>query len=378
MKRTGWWVSTFCVSAAVAAVLIARAGSASSPDDQSAAPRAVPAAASSAVEWRGLAIQVHTGFGVLDLFRPRLREIADLGANCVLISTAGYMEHARAQAIYIDGRKTPSPAEFNALLAECRKLGLRPILMPIVLLSHPRGSEWRGVIEPPDWKEWWEQYREFIVHFADIARDGGVEGLIIGSELVSTEKYTAEWIKVIAAAREHFPAGKLGYSANWDHYKPIQFWDKLDFVGMNSYYTLADKDSPSVDDVVAKWRPIHKQIFEWQRQVRKPIVMTEVGWCSQVGIARNPWNYYQNQKASPEGHEEQRRLYEAFLRVFNGTPGLMGVVWWEWQGDGGPTCHGYTPRGKPAEDVLRRWFAEGRKTAADAAAAAASSAPPTP
>lgn len=70
-----------------------------------------------------------------------------------------------------------------------------------------------------------------------------------------------------------------------------------------------------------------------------------------------PWNYYQNQRATPAALEEQRRLYEAFIRVWNNTPELMGVIWWEWNAsEGGPGDYGYTPKNKPAEQVLRRWF----------------------
>ncbi len=324
--------------------------------------------ASDDLEFRGVAIQMQTGFGPVEAYMPLIREVAELGADTVLLSSPGLMEHARAQAIFIDGRKTPSPADFRTLIHESHKLGLKVIVMPILLLSHPRGSEWRGVIEPPDWNGWWTQYREFVVHFADIARESGAEGFIIGSELVSTEKYTAEWVKTIEVLRKSLPKAKLGYSANWDHYKPVKFWDKLDFVGMTSYYKLADHKNPSVDQIVANWRPVYEEITEWQRKIGKPIVLTEVGWCSQTGTAMQPWNYYQNQHATPEGHEEQRRLYEAFLKVWDNAPGLGGVIWWEWTASpGGADDHGYTPKNKPAERVLREWFAKHKSQAADRA-----------
>lgn len=322
--------------------------------------------------YRGVAIQMQSGFGPKETYLPLIREVAALGANTVLLTTAGFMEHAQAQVIFIDARKSPSPEEFKELIRETKKLGLKVIVMPIVLLSRPRGSEWRGVIDPPDWDEWWTQYRDFAVHFADIARDGGADAYIVGSELVSTEKFTAQWVKTIEKVRRHYPHGALGYSANWDHYEPVQFWDQLDFVGMTSYYTLADKDNPTVDEIVEKWRPIYEKIAAWQKQIGRPIVLTEVGWCSQEGAARNPWNYYANMKGTAAGHEEQKRLYEAFLRVWGAAPILSGVIWWEWTGSaGGPDDHGYTPKNKPAEQVLRAWFAEAKAAEASSEADAA-------
>ena len=71
-----------------------------------------------------------------------------------------------------------------------------------------------------------------------------------------------------------------------------------------------------------------------------------------------PWNYYQNQKATLAGHEEQRRLYEAFLQVWDDSPIVAGAIWWEWSRDpGGDNDFNYTPRNKPAEHELRDWFA---------------------
>ncbi|RMF76353.1 MAG: hypothetical protein D6744_12415, partial [Planctomycetota bacterium] len=89
----------------------------------------------------------------------------------------------------------------------------------------------------------------------------------------------------------------------------------------------------------------------------------------QEGAATAPWNYYQNMKATPAGHEEQRRLYEAFLRAWDGADGLAGVIWWEWtDAPGGGEDFNYTPRGKPAEKVLRRWFQQTRAASPDVAA----------
>lgn len=314
-------------------------------------------------QYHGVAIQLSTGLHALATYRPLINQVADLGADTVLLSPSGTMEHARSQGLYVDARYTPSAEALGALIDQAHAHGLRVILMPIVLLSHPRGSEWRGVIDPPDWDDWWRQYREFLAYFADIAREHRAEVLMVGSELVSTEKYSAQWQRVIKLARERFH-GRLGYSANWDHYKPIQFWDRLDLIGMTSYYTLADRANPSVDEIVRRWRPVYEEITTWRKKIGKPLVLTEVGWCSQEGAAKAPWDYYQNMHATPAGHEEQRRLYEAFLKVWDHTPGLGGVIWWEWTtSEGGSDDYSYTPRNKPAEAVLRRWFAESRQPA---------------
>lgn len=361
------------VMAAVAALLWARNGdpaptATASPPPTRVAPGTVP--------YRGMAIQVASGhYRPGETYGQLLQECADLGANCVLLCFPGQMEHAASQSIFMDLRKIPPPEELKALVQQGNRLGLKVILMPVVLLRNPRGSEWRGVIDPPSWDAWWEEYEEFVLFFADVARAGGADALMVGSELVSTEKYTDRWRRLIAKARERFYGGKLGYSANWDHYRPIEFWDALDFVGMTSYYTLADRKNASVDDIMRRWLPIQAEILAWQRQIDKPLLFTEVGWCSQEGAATAPWNYYQNQHATPGGLEEQRRLYEAFIRVWGQSPELMGIIWWEWSpAAGGAGDYGYTPRGKPAEQLLRQWLG-GDRTPAPTSAPGASDAP---
>ena len=72
------------------------------------------------------------------------------------------------------------------------------------------------------------------------------------------------------------------YSANWDHYQTdkIGFWSELDYIGMTSYYKLAKKANPDITEVNSNWKRIKKEILEFQRDVGKPILFTEVGWCA--------------------------------------------------------------------------------------------------
>lgn len=315
--------------------------------------------------YHGVAWQIHYAPLAVEQAHTILPEIADLGADTVLISNAGYQEHAASKSFQIDPRVTPSAAEWEAIIDIAHHHGLRVVLMPIILLSEPRGNEWRGVIKPPSWDDWFEQYERFVLHFAKIAADNDVDVFMVGSELVSTEKYTDQWRKVIRSVRKAFP-GKLSYSANWDHYKVIQFWDDLDLVGMTSYYKLSSTPRPALSDLIESWAPLKRGLLRWQERVGKPLLFTEVGWCSQEGAAIEPWNYYRKQEATPEGLEEQRRCYRAFMETWRAeiwptgpakVPPVGGAIWWEWNSTpGGEDDYNYIPKGKPAEQELREWF----------------------
>ncbi len=310
--------------------------------------------------YNGLAWQIHRAKESVDEARKLLPEIAALGADAVLISNAGYQEHAGSETFQIDPAVTPSEEQWKEIFRIAHGNGLRVVFMPIILLSSPRGNEWRGVINPPNWDDWFEQYREFLMHFARIAQANNVEVMAVGSELVSTERYTERWRKLITDVRKVF-RGKLTYSANWDHYKVVEFWDQLDLVGMTSYYKLASEPKPPLETLVEAWKPIKRGLLRWQQQIGKPLLFTEVGWPSQEGAAIEPWNYYYKQEATQGGLEEQRNCYKAFMEVWFDTPGVGGIIWWEWNDTpGGPSDYNYTPRGKPAEKELRAWFARVR------------------
>jgi hypothetical protein len=310
--------------------------------------------------YHGVAWQIHSSHDVVNKAERIITDIADLGADTILISNAGYQEHAGSATFQLDPKVTPAPEEWLRIFDIAHDNGLRVVLMPIVLLSDPRGTEWRGVIKPPSWDDWFDQYREFLLHFARLARDGDVEVLMVGSELISTERYTDRWRGLIREVRKVFPPEhniKLSYSGNWDHYKVVRFWDELDLIGMTSYYKLSEEEYPTQEELVEAWKPIQRGLLRWQKKVGKPLLFTEAGWCSQEGAAIEPWNYYYNKKSDERGLEVQLRCYRAFMETWKETNEVGGVIWWEWNDSpGGADDYNYTPKGKPAELALRKWF----------------------
>lgn len=327
-----------------------------------ASPPTSQPASSADPRFHGLAVQLHGGADVYDKFHHLLPEIAALGANTVLFVVHGWQDHAGSLDLHIDAKKTAEAKALGRLCDLATSLGLRTILMPVVLLENPRNNEWRGKIIPPehDWDAWFKRYTGFIVHFARLAEKHRVAVLMVGSELIKTEAYTDRWIRVIQEVRQNY-RGKLGYSANWDHYQTskIAFWPQLDFVGMTTYYELAKAANPKIGEIDANWAGIKSEILAFQKQVNKPILFTEVGWCSQEGAAHEGWNYYAHQVATAAGHREQELLYESFIKTWAREPAIGGMIWWEWDAtSGGMNNFNYTPRGKPAEKLLRRLFTQ--------------------
>lgn len=294
----------------------------------------------------------------IDRYKQSIDQITDIGADTVLLVVDARQENGTSSHIYLDMRMTPTSEQLTDLIQHAKNKGLRVILMPIVLLDAPRGNEWRGALKPISWPQWFDSYRDMIGHFAWIAQSTGVDVLVIGSELVTSEPQVDQWRQTIDYVRKTYK-GRLTYSANWDHYSSIKFWDQLDLISMNSYYKLGDNRQVTIEQIQQRWKEIQKNLLAFQAKQGKPLVFLEVGWCSLANAASTPWDY--TIPTEPIDLDLQRRLYEGFFLSWWGNPQLGGFMIWEWPPDkSGPSDRGYTPAGKPAEQVLRQWFAQPR------------------
>ncbi len=329
--------------------------------------------------YRGVAMQIQRpdwldrpSPGTPSKYEECIDEMVKLGADTFLCVVDARQENGSSERIYLDMRMTPTPEKLGALIAYAKSKNLRVILMPIVLLDAPRGDEWRGKINPPSWGAWFESYRNMLNHFAWIAQSYRADVMVVGSELVSTETHADEWKRTISMVRDNFK-GQLTYSSNWDHYADIPFWDQLDIIGMNSYWKLGRDHNVPVSEVVERWQTIQGQLKSFSDRKGKPILLLEAGWCSIANAAHEPWDYTQDKQ--PIDFDLQKRLWQGFFEAWQGKPWMAGYMVWAWSpGDGGEgysgsvpdkvdqdvldQWRGYTPKNKPAYDVIKTWLAK--------------------
>lgn len=307
---------------------------------------------------RGMALGHYTDIKPAELQR-KLDELKRLGVQYVSVVVSWSTRDVRSTEIAPRKNHTTPDRVTRRIIARARAKGLRVILFPILDVQRRKPLEWRGTVKPRDWDAWWRSYRRFIMHYARVAAAAHADVLCVGSELVSTERMRKRWKQLIGGVRKVF-RGKLLYSANWDHYKQLSFWDLVDVVGLTAYYQLATKRDAPESTMVTAWRRVREKLLPWARKIGRKILFTEVGYPSQDGCAVHPWDYTQG---TPVDLEEQRRAYSAFVRAWRGTSELAGVVFWDWYGRGGPKDTRYTPRNKPAAAVIRSWFRNGRGSA---------------
>lgn len=289
-------------------------------------------------------------------YKDLLREIAALGASHVSLVVGYYQRDAASTEIGAHPRFTAPDEALVQALRDARALGLQAMVFPILRLSHPRSDrEWRGTLAPRDKDAWWRSYGALLLRLARLCARERAAVLSVGSELSTLDTDRERWRPLVAEVRGAF-RGALTYSGNWDHFEDVALYDLVDLAGLCAYFALGKEGQrATADELVAAWGPLRARLERFAARVRRPLLLTEVGYLSQVGAAAWPWRESAHE---PVDLEEQRRCYEAFRRAWLGAPALGGAYFWNWYGWGGPTSRGYTPRGKPAEGELRRYFAD--------------------
>lgn len=291
-----------------------------------------------------------------------LAELEETGAGWISLLVTWYQDTITSTTIFSEAQKTPTDAGLIQAIETAHDLGLKVMLKPhLDLWADP--AHWRGQIgdeftTQAEWDAWFASYQDFINYYADLAEANGVEQFCVGTELEGTVAQEMAWREAITGTdgvRQHF-SGDLVYAANWTYENTVGFWDALDMIGIDAYYTLTNKTDPTVEELKMGWtRPI-SFLRELSETWDKPIIFTEIGYRSVDGAAMHPWEYGTNPAIDLQ---EQADAYQATFESVFDEDWFAGMFWWSWDTNpmqGGPCDNGFTPKGKPAEVVLREWY----------------------
>ncbi|MFY0606172.1 MAG: hypothetical protein JXR10_05625 [Cyclobacteriaceae bacterium] len=244
----------------------------------------------------------------------------------------------------------------KVLVELAQKCGLKVMIKPHVWVSRFWIGEYDLETEA-DWLIWEQEYRKYIMTYAQLAAETKAEMLCIGTEIKFAATQRPEyWSQLADDIREVYD-GKLTYAANWDSFSAITFWDKLDYIGVDAYFPLVHEDNPEVADIVEAWAPIKEELRAFGQKYERPILFTEYGYQSANGAAGNHWEVDKSQL----NMQAQANSYQALYEAFSDEPWFVGGFFWKWHflGDhGGPGNGDFTPQNKPAAQVIAREFAK--------------------
>ncbi|MEQ9461136.1 MAG: glycoside hydrolase TIM-barrel-like domain-containing protein [Phycisphaeraceae bacterium] len=192
---------------------------------------------------------------------------------------------------------------------------------------------WRGEItfnDEASWARFFEAYRVFILHQAELAERGGVTLFVVGTELQGTVHREASWRALIAEVRGVY-SGRLTYAANWDVYEEVPFWDALDVIGVQAYFPLSNAERPRDAELRSSWGRVMERLRLHSAEQERPVLFTELGYAPSVNAAREPWLDEPRGEIVPEGEELKRRCLRIALEVTGEAgPWFEGVYLWKW------------------------------------------------
>jgi hypothetical protein len=274
-----------------------------------------------------------------------LDQLRNDGVNAIALVPYGFC--SKREPVIRFGGGWESSESIEAVTALAHQRGIKVMLKP-QLWAH---GSFPGDIHfdsANDRDQWFRNYRAFLEFYARLAAKSHADIFCVGVEFVQMSRYEAEWRKLIGRARELY-SGPLVYAATQGpEFEGVRFWDALDYIGLNNYYPLPD--DLSADAVVRKVELVRQKF-------KKPVIFPEAGFPSLKDPHREPWS----EAPRALSLTDQARCYEAVLRAFYKQPWFQGVYWWKvgTNGFGGPQDGSHTPWGKPAMEIVTRWYKDG-------------------
>jgi hypothetical protein len=159
------------------------------------------------------------------------------------------------------------------------------------------------------------------------------------------------WIDLIQEVRTVYK-GKLTYAANYDNYQEVDFWEYLDFIGINAYFPLRkpSNELPPTRKLLANfeesWRNVFKEMNDFKKKQHlshKPVLFTELGYTNYLNATVESWSgsgftilgwepfeklvIWDEQEICSE---ERYLAVEALRNIANSYPtNLQGILYWK-------------------------------------------------
>ncbi|MEQ9221812.1 MAG: hypothetical protein RLO17_27395 [Cyclobacteriaceae bacterium] len=296
-----------------------------------------------------------------EITREQMAELKQLNVGWVAIIPYAFAQSGEPEISFNHerqwwGERTEGTKELISLAREC---GMKIMLKPHVWV---RGEGWTGdftLNNEHDWKKWEEDFSNYILHFASLADSLDVELFSIGTEYrIPARERPDYWRKLIGEVRKVYQ-GNITYASNWDNFMNISWWDAVDYLGVDAYFPLVDKENPSTRELIKGWEPIVNELETFAEKWDKPILFTEYGFQSMNGAAGKHWEL--DRKQIPVNEELQALAYDATFQSFMSKKWYAGGFFWKWyffQRSPEQYTTDWTPQNKKAEQIIAKWYGQ--------------------
>jgi len=319
-----------------------------------------------------------------------LRALAATGATHVRFLATAFQETIDSTLLY--GISPPSALasesleSLRAVFAVAKSLNLSIVFCAVVdpnwdNTSNVRsngypGTVWRGQIgrnfSPSDWDAWFASFRAYFFPYFKEAANAGAYAIQLASEMDNSFMAAPDqWARLAADVRAFTPVSTLlSIAVNPSTALELSWLGALDVVGLDVYSPLGETlplgQAPTVAYLLSAYNSVVLPKLEalWARNLT--LLFSETGFQSRPSCHVHP-----SGTAPLDSDDDsswpvtvdtacQANAYEAMFRFLASQPRVTGVYLWLWRSDPttGGTCNDdFTPFAKPAEAVLRRWYA---------------------
>jgi len=310
-----------------------------------------------------------------------------LGANWIVFTPGWTYTDAEPLVFGLEPEREPFWLDATIMISQARAANLNVAIFPTARFAGAPDDFWSGSARDSSWwQSWFEHYRAFAVHHADLATQTGSQALILGGDWLepalpggglangSSSGVPADadlrWRAILTEVRLHFSGEvwwalpfEVGISSN-----PIAFLGETDGIYILWDAPLGQSEATSKSELADEaGRLLDAEVAPLQPIVDKPILLALAypstqgvrGGCPGQADTCLPWQAFNQPSSAPTGAVDltaQGDLYEAVLNAVNSRPYISGIIS---RGFYPPTLlqdHSASIHGKPAADLLWYWF----------------------
>lgn len=290
-----------------------------------------------------------------------VKPLVELNANYASIMPFGFIRELSHPEIRYNSERQwfgETEAGVKQYTETLRKRNIKVMLKPQIWVWNGEFTGFIKMNSDEDWKVLEKSYSVFMLEFARMAEEMSIEILCVGTELESfIDERPEYWHQLIKDIREVY-YGKLTYAANWNEYDRTPFWDELDYIGIDAYFPVDDKQSPTLEASRKGWQKYKFEMETYSKKHKKQILFTEFGYRSIDFAGRAPWTVDRIDKQV--NLEAQAILTQALFEEFWQEDWIAGGFVWKWfhdyENSGGKDDNRFTPQNKPSEAVIRAFY----------------------
>jgi hypothetical protein len=311
--------------------------------------------------------------------REEVDEMARTGVDWVTVIVTVFQETWCSTLQYRDFAESPNDIELKEIIDYIHSKGMKVCLRPMEEAQD--GTDRYYIRFPADMERipgkrvshasrWFDSMKKRTRFYAKVAERTKCEAFCIDSELNNIVQFNKEWREVVAAVREVYHGPVTSCFLFTDSFaafikSPDCWLRELDFLSVSDYDSPGTKPGAGVE---AMKKGLERRC-NFLRNIAKvsgmKILFGEVGCTSTERTAECLWRWSGN---GGYNGKEQADLLEAKFTLFEKEPWCLGFMWWKWDEqnnraefhDDPAGDKGFTIRGKPAQEVMRRLYTRKR------------------